>query len=62
MKVYKITYRIKDKNGKWKMSYALKYGNTQDDAVKQLGANTDMIKSVEFLGYKKGTAPKPLDK
>ena len=62
MKVYKITYLGKDTNNQYKIKYSLRYGNTEDDAVRQLDIDKDNIKQVEFLGYKKGFAPKPLKK
>ena len=62
MKVYKITYKRKDKKGIWKLSYSIKTANTEDEAVAKLGQCYSLIKSVEFLGYKRGTAPKHLSK
>ena len=62
MKVFKITYRGKNINGNWITKYSLRYGNTEDEVVAQIGVDHKHIKSVEFLGYKKGTRPKPLDK
>ena len=61
MKIYKITYRGLDIEGNWQTKYSLRYGNTEDEAIENLDIDSEIIK-VEFLGYKKGTSPKPLNK
>ena len=62
MKIYKITYRAVDSKGIWKTKYSLRYARSQDEAISLVDCDVDLIKSVEFLGYKKGTRPQPLNK
>ena len=62
MKIYKITYRAANNKGIWRTKYSLRYARSQDEAISLVDCDVDLIKQVEFLGYKKGTTPQPLDK
>ena len=52
MKCYKITHRERDHAKVWRKVYSLRYGHTQDEAIKQLDRHPDLILKVEFIGFK----------
>jgi len=60
MKAYKIIHKSYDHHGLRRTMHSLRFAKTEEDAIKQLQIKNEDIIDIEFLGYKKGTAPKHL--
>tara|TARA_R110002012_G_scaffold314915_2_gene528085 strand:- start:3173 stop:3352 length:180 start_codon:yes stop_codon:yes gene_type:complete len=53
MKAFKITYLKKDHAGVWRTMYSIRQAKNKKEALETIKTTPELIKRIEFLGYKK---------